>query len=83
MLQVLLEPQLAKEAAGMKDVAVFHAGTAKKNGNIVTSGGRVLGVTALGKTVKEAKTTAYEAVARINLDGAYYRRDIADKALNR
>jgi phosphoribosylamine--glycine ligase len=70
-------------AAGMKDVAVFHAGTAEKDGDIVTSGGRVLGVTALGRTVKEAKTTAYEAVARINFDDAYYRSDIADKALNR
>jgi phosphoribosylamine--glycine ligase len=72
-----------EEAARMKDVMVFHAGTATKNGDIVTAGGRVLGVTALGAGVKEAKAAAYDAVARINFDGAYYRHDIAEKALNK
>ncbi|MHC4148499.1 MAG: phosphoribosylglycinamide synthetase C domain-containing protein, partial [Planctomycetota bacterium] len=46
-----------------------------------TSGGRVLGVTALGQTVADAKTRAYEAVDKIKFDGAYCRRDIADKAI--
>jgi phosphoribosylamine--glycine ligase len=72
-----------EEAARMRDVVVFQAGTAKKDGEIVTEGGRVLGVTALGSTVKEAKVTAYEAVGKITFDGAYYRRDIAEKALKR
>ncbi len=72
-----------EEAAAMKDVVIFHAGTTKKNDQIVTAGGRVLGVTALGTTVKEAKDTAYDAVEKIKFDGAYYRRDIAEKAINR
>ena len=70
-----------EEADGMSDVMVFHAGTAEKDGRIVTAGGRVLGVTGLGATVKEAKETAYDAVRKIRFDGAYYRNDIADKAL--
>jgi phosphoribosylamine--glycine ligase len=69
------------EAAKLKDVMVFHAGTAKKNDKIVTSGGRVLGITALGETIAEAKARAYEAVSLINFEGAYYRKDIADKAI--
>jgi len=69
------------EAAKLKDVMVFHAGTAKKDGKIVTNGGRVLGVTALGDTIAEAKARAYEAVDKIRFEGAYCRRDIADKAL--
>ncbi|OQY04980.1 MAG: phosphoribosylamine--glycine ligase [Planctomycetales bacterium 4572_13] len=69
------------EAAKMKDVVVFHAGTAKQDGKIVTNGGRVLGVTALGDTIAEAQTRAYEAVDMIRFEGAYCRRDIADKAL--
>jgi phosphoribosylamine--glycine ligase len=68
-------------AAQMKDVFVFHAGTAEKDGQIVTNGGRVLGVTALGDTIAEAKARAYEAVDVIRFEGAYCRRDIADKAL--
>jgi phosphoribosylamine--glycine ligase len=69
------------EAAKMKDVMVFHAGTAEKDGQIVTAGGRVLGVTALGDTIADAKAKAYEAVAKIAFDKAYYRKDIADKAI--
>ncbi|NIA17217.1 MAG: phosphoribosylamine--glycine ligase, partial [Planctomycetes bacterium] len=69
------------EAAKMKDVVVFHAGTAEQNGDIITAGGRVLGVTALGDTIAEAKATAYKAVEKIHFDGAYYRKDIADKAI--
>jgi len=65
----------------MKDVMVFHAGTASKNGKVVTSGGRVLGVTALGGTIKEAVTRAYEAVGKIHFDGMHFRKDIARRAL--
>ena len=65
------------------DVVVFHAGTAVKNGDIVTAGGRVLGVTAVGEKVIDAKAKAYEAIDKINFEGAYFRRDIADKAIRR
>ncbi len=70
------------EAAGqIEDVIVFHAGTKEENGDIVTAGGRVLGVTALGETIADAKARAYQAVDAIEFDGAYCRRDIADKAI--
>ena len=69
------------EAGQMKDVVVFHAGTAEQDGEIVTAGGRVLGVTAMGDTVAEAKAQAYKAVAKIDFEGAYCRKDIADKAI--
>jgi phosphoribosylamine--glycine ligase len=69
------------DAAKLPDVKVFHAGTTTKDGLVATDGGRVLGVTALGDTLADAKRKAYEAVARINFQGAFYRRDIADKAL--
>jgi phosphoribosylamine--glycine ligase len=64
-------------------VVVFHAGTEQQNGNVVTSGGRVLGVTALGRDTAAAKARAYEAVDRISFEGAYCRRDISDKAIRR
>ena len=68
----------------MDDVVVFHAGTAFNNNNeIITNGGRVLRVTALGKDIKTAKDRAYEAVKKIHFDGMHYRKDISDKALNR
>ena len=69
------------EAGKMKDVVVFQAGTAKQDGKIVTSGGRVLGVTGVGDDIAAAKARAYEAVDKISFEGAYCRRDIADKAL--
>jgi phosphoribosylamine--glycine ligase len=70
------------EAAGeLSDVVVFHAGTSEKNGDIFTSGGRVLGVTALGGNIREAQLRAYEAVKKIDFEGAYYRSDIAAKAI--
>ena len=72
-----------EEAGKLQDVMVFHAGTAEKDGMIVTAGGRVLGVTAMGKTVADAKVKAYEAVSKINFEGAYYRHDIADKAVKK
>jgi len=65
----------------MKDVQVFHAGTAVKNGKIVTAGGRVLGVTALGDNLRAAVNRAYEAVQKIHFDGAHFRKDIARRAL--
>ena len=65
-----------------EDVVVFHAGTKEQEGQSVTSGGRVLGVTALGKTIVEAKAAAYQAVDQIQFEGAYCRRDIADKAIH-
>ena len=71
------------DAGQIEGVVVFHAGTAAKNGNIVTDGGRVLGVTALGETIADAKSKAYRAADKIKFDGAYYRRDIADKAIKK
>jgi phosphoribosylamine--glycine ligase len=71
------------EAGQLKDVIVFHAGTKSQNGDIVTDGGRVLGVTALGQTIADAKARAYEAVDKIKFEGAYCRRDIADKAIRK
>jgi phosphoribosylamine--glycine ligase len=72
-----------EEAAKVPDAFVFHAGTALKAGTVVTNGGRVLGVTALGKGIEEAIRTAYEAAGRISWEGAYYRKDIGQKALMR
>jgi len=63
------------------DIMVFHAGTADKDGKIVTSGGRVLGVTASGPDISAAISKAYEAVGKIGFDGMHYRRDIGRKAL--
>ena len=60
---------------------VFHAGTAVSDGHTVTNGGRVLCVVGLGDDVKQAKTKAYEAVAKIHFEGMQYRKDIADKAI--
>jgi phosphoribosylamine---glycine ligase len=67
------------EVAKLPDVKVFHAGTKLDNNMVVTDGGRVLGVTALGDTLSEARSRAYEAVAQINFQGAFFRRDIAEK----
>jgi phosphoribosylamine--glycine ligase len=63
--------------AASGDVQVFHAGTRRKNGELVTSGGRVLAVTALGETLAAARERAYEVVSQINFEGCHYRRDIA------
>lgn len=70
----------AEECQG---VEIFHAGTVKKHGRYVTSGGRVLGVTAVGKTLEEAIARAYRAVDEIRWTGCYFRRDIGFKALQR
>jgi phosphoribosylamine--glycine ligase len=66
------------------DIVVFHAGTDIDNdGNFITSGGRVLGVTALGRDIKAAKENAYKAIKKIRFEGMHYRKDIADKAIKR
>ncbi len=67
----------------MQDVVVFHAGTARAGEDIVTNGGRVLGVTALGEDARGAINLAYSAVKKIEWDGVYYRRDIGKRALDR
>jgi len=71
------------QAAAMDDVVVFHAGTKQEGGAVVTSGGRVLGVTALGQDIRKAVDRAYEAVEVINFYQAHYRKDIAHRALDR
>ncbi len=68
-------------AETMPDVTVYHAGTALKDGQLVTSGGRVLGVTATGKTLPEALEKSYKAVAEISFDDAFCRKDIGARAL--
>lgn len=62
-----------------KDILLFHAGTKLQDGKLVTSGGRVLGVTALGKDINEAREKAYANVEKISFDGAFYRKDIGIK----
>src|SRR5262249_19036268 len=76
------------EVDRMPDVKVFHAGTALRadptlgrDGRIVTDGGRVLNVTALGSTLADAQARASEAVRSIRFAGAWYRRDIAERAI--
>jgi phosphoribosylamine--glycine ligase len=68
-------------AAELRDVKVFHAGTVRTEGHIVTNGGRVLGVTAVGSSISAAKLQAYTAVKCIRWSGAWCRKDISDKAL--
>lgn len=66
-------------AERIEGVKVFHAGTKRQADSIVTSGGRVLGVTALGRDIKDAIEKAYKAASRISFDGAFYRKDIGRK----
>ena len=70
-----------EEAGKLPDVKVFHAGTKAKDGQIVSDGGRVLGVTALGSSISAAKLEAYRAVKSIRFSGGWCRKDISDKAL--
>lgn len=65
-----------QEGAKLTDVVIFHAGTKLKNGEVVTAGGRVLGVTALGEDMPRALDKAYEAADKISWEGSFYRRDI-------
>jgi len=69
------------EAAKLKEVVVFHAGTAIIDNTLVTAGGRVLGVTAMGVGVKRTINKAYEAVSKIKWEGVHYRKDIGEKAI--
>jgi phosphoribosylamine--glycine ligase len=66
-------------AAPLPGVKVFHAGTRAEDAHVLTDGGRVLGVTALGETLEAARRAAYEAVGKINFQGAFYRRDIGEE----
>jgi phosphoribosylamine--glycine ligase len=68
---------------GEGDVMVFHAATALREGRVVTVGGRVLGVTALGANLEAAIERAYEAVSKVSFQGMQYRRDIGRRALAR
>src|SRR3989304_7687304 len=68
---------------GLNNVQVFHAGTSVKDGKVVTNGGRVLGVTTVGKDLWEAQKNVYEAIQKISFNGAHYRRDIGAKAIYR
>jgi phosphoribosylamine---glycine ligase len=72
-----------EKAAQNTDTYVFHAGTALENGKIVTSGGRVLCVTGVGKTLEQALERAYRTVSDIQFEGVQYRKDIAWRALKR
>ena len=69
--------------ARLQDVVVFHAGTAVRDGQVVTNGGRVLGVTALGRDIPDAIARAYRAVEQVRWDGLHYRSDIGRKAVGR
>ena len=71
------------EGLDAEDVKIFHAGTARRDGELVTSGGRVLCVTALGRTVKEAQRRVYLAASRVHWADAHYRRDIGYRAVLR
>ncbi|PYJ38440.1 MAG: phosphoribosylamine--glycine ligase, partial [Verrucomicrobia bacterium] len=65
------------EAVKLEDVQIFHAGTSWVRGELVTAGGRVLAVTALGSTIEGARARAYDAVSRIHFENCHYRRDVA------
>ena len=69
------------DAVRLANTKIFHAGTTTAGDKIVTSGGRVLGVTAWAKDLKSAQAAAYAAVEKIHFEGAHFRRDIAAKAL--
>ena len=80
-------PELGQEIRGLgpdsEEAMVFHAGTVQKDGKVLTSGGRVLCVTALGDTVKQAQTRAYELADKVNFQGMQMRRDIGYRAIRR
>ncbi len=76
-------PIAGLDAAAGKDTVVFHAGTSMDGDKVVASGGRVLGVTALGDSVEKAIETAYQACAKISFKDHFYRKDIGSKALKR
>jgi len=69
--------------AGREDLKIFHAGTRQEDGQVLTSGGRVLCAVALGETIADAQRKAYELADRIHWKGVFYRRDIGWRALAR
>ena len=71
------------KAAALSDIVVFHAGTTFNNGEVITNGGRVLGVTALGEGIKDAMDKAYDACDKISWEGSFYRNDIGARAIVR
>lgn len=71
------------EAASFDDVSIFHAGTAVRNGDVVSAGGRVLNVSALGRDFVEARELAFEAIDKISFEGMQFRRDIAKRAVEK
>ncbi|MFH1563371.1 MAG: phosphoribosylamine--glycine ligase [Nitrospirota bacterium] len=72
-----------EDAGRLENTIIFHAGTIRKDNKILTSGGRVLGVTAYGEDIKQAKEKAYLACEKINFEGIYYRKDIGYRALEK
>ena len=70
-------------AASLHDITVFHAGTSFKDGRVVTSGGRVLGITATASSLPEALNLVYKATGGLSFEGMHYRKDIGQKALKR
>lgn len=77
------KPVIIKEGFGQGDLYLFHAGTKKKNDVLVTNGGRVFGVTAMGRTLKEAREKAYQATELVLFDNKYMRTDIGKKAVEK
>lgn len=71
------------EFKGKRTTMIFHSGTSLNKGKLVTSGGRVLGVTSLGKDIQTARKNAYKAIEKIHFEGMHYRKDIADKAIKK
>jgi phosphoribosylamine--glycine ligase len=80
-----LDYEKGKEIKGLdsvnKDLIVFHAGTKRENGKVYTSGGRVLNVTGMGESIRAARDLVYGEIDKITFDGAFYRKDIAYRAL--
>jgi phosphoribosylamine---glycine ligase len=70
-----------EDADSIKDVKVFHSGTARRDGRIATDGGRVLAVTAVGNTIADAQNRAYQAMGKIHFDGMHFRKDIGWRAV--
>ena len=70
-----------EKADAMEGVKVFHSGTAIKDGRVVTNGGRVLGVSAVGKTYADAQKRVYQAISQIHFEGMHYRKDIGMQAV--
>ena len=72
-----------ENAEKREDIVIFHSGTAIKDGQLVTAGGRVLNITATGPTLEEALDKAYDAVQDIHFEGMQYRKDIGRRIKNR